>query len=141
MEFTTQVQWTHQRKGKIATEGMPTIEIASPVEFNGHPGIWSPEHLFVGAAEVCLMTTFLAMAEYNKLKFLNYSSKAVGVVDKSQGSLQVTKITIYPLVVVESEELVEAAFKTLDKAKRHCLISASMKTEVSMEAQVEVYHP
>jgi len=66
--YHTNVQWSTQRKGKLSNKGMPTIEIATPPEFpGGHPDIWSPEHLFVASAEICLMTTFLSIAEKSKL--------------------------------------------------------------------------
>ncbi len=96
--YRTSVQWSTKRKGKLATKGMPVIEVATPPEFpGGHPGIWSPEHLFVGAAEVCLMTTFLAIAEKSKLEFLNYASEAVGTLEKTDSGFQVTRIVIHPV--------------------------------------------
>ena len=132
--YQTSVQWSTRRKGKLATEGMPSIEVATPPEFpGGHPGIWSPEHLFVGAAEVCLMTTFLSIAEKSKLEFLNYVSEAVGTLEKTESGFQVTKIIIRPVVTVSHEADIDRAVKLLEKAEKHCLISNSMKTEVGIE--------
>lgn len=137
--YRTNVQWSRQRKGKLGTKGMPTIEIATPVEFpGGHPDIWSPEHLFVGAAEICLMTTFLSLAEKTKLVFVGYTSEAEGTMEKAEGGLQFTKIVIYPRVVVTNGHDVEKTRKLLEKAERYCLISNSMKTKVSMEPTVTV---
>lgn len=137
--YRTNVQWSRQRKGKLGTKGMPTIEVATPVEFpGGHPDIWSPEHLFVGAAEICLMTTFLSLAEKTKLVYVGYTSEAEGIMEKAEGGLQFTRIVIYPRVVVTNEDDVEKTRKLLEKAERYCLISNSMKTEVSMEPTVTV---
>ncbi len=137
--YTTNVQWSAMRKGKLGTKGMPTIEVATPPEFpGGHPGIWSPEHLFVGSAEICLMTTFLSIAEKSKLAFLNYASEAVGTLEKTDAGMQFTRIVITPTVVVPSADDVERTVKTLEKAERYCLISNSMKTEVSIEPKVVV---
>jgi organic hydroperoxide reductase OsmC/OhrA len=118
---------------------MPTIEVATPVEFpGGHPDIWSPEHLFVGAAEICLMTTFLSLAEKTKLAFVGYTSESEGIMEKAEGGLQFTRIVIYPKVVVTHGDDVEKTRKLLENAERYCLISNSMKTEVSMEPTVTV---
>jgi peroxiredoxin-like protein len=137
--YRTQVQWSTQRKGKLATKGMPNIEVATPIEFpGGHPDIWSPEHLFVGAAEICLMTTFLSIAEKSKLEFFNYTSEAEGTMEKGEGGLQFTKITIYPKVVVGKDSDVEKTIKLLEKAEKYCLISNSMKTEVRIDVSVSV---
>jgi organic hydroperoxide reductase OsmC/OhrA len=115
--------------------GMPNIEVATPPEFpGGHPGIWSPEHLFVGAAEICLMTTFLSLAEKAKLRFANYTSEAEGFLEKTEGELRFTRIVLYPKVVVEREEDVEKAHKLLEKAEKYCL--NSMRTEVSIQPTV-----
>ena len=137
--YTTNVQWSAMRKGKLGTKGMPTIEVATPPEFpGGHPGIWSPEHLFVGSAEICLMTTFLSIAEKSKLVFLNYASEATGTLEKTDAGMQFTRIVITPTVVVSSDDDVDRTVKILEKAERYCLISNSMKTEVSIEPKVVV---
>jgi peroxiredoxin-like protein len=137
--YHTKVQWSTQRKGKLSNKGMPTIEVATPPEFpGGHPDIWSPEHLFVGAAEICLMTTFLAIAEKSKLVFKNYLSEAEGFMEKTESGFQITRIVIYPKVVVASEDDVEKAIKILEKAERHCVISNSMKTQVTIQPKAEV---
>ena len=61
--YHTTVKWTDHRKGTMSCEGKPNVEVATPPEFKGHEGIWSPEDLFVASANICLMTTFIAVAE------------------------------------------------------------------------------
>jgi organic hydroperoxide reductase OsmC/OhrA len=70
--YNTSVSWSEGRIGQISEPTLPTIQVATPPEFpKGVPNYWSPEHLFVAAANVCLMTTFLAIAENSKLEFQN----------------------------------------------------------------------
>ena len=57
--YKTHIEWTLEKKGILKSEEKPDIDVACPPEFGGHPNIWSPEDLFVGATEVCLMTTFI----------------------------------------------------------------------------------
>jgi len=77
--YKTSLAWTSQRMGTLHSPGLPDVVVATPPQFpGGHEGIWSPEHLFVASAEVCLMTTFLAIAANSKLEFATYSSEATG---------------------------------------------------------------
>ena len=72
--YHTAVKWTEQRKGVISCVGKPDVQVATPPEFKGHEDIWSPEDLFVASANICLMTTFLAVAERAGLTFTSYES-------------------------------------------------------------------
>lgn len=68
--YNTQLRWSGERRGDLSSEGKPGLEIAAPPEFKGHPGLWTPEDLFVAAVEICTMTTFLAFASHKKLGLL-----------------------------------------------------------------------
>jgi organic hydroperoxide reductase OsmC/OhrA len=81
--YEINVRWTERKKGLLSSTGLPDIEVATPPQFaGGHEGIWSPEHLFVSSVAVCIMTTFLAIAELSKLEFLSYESRAIGNLKK-----------------------------------------------------------
>ncbi len=137
--YTTAVEWTKEKRGALSSAGMPTIEIATPANFpGGHEHIWSPEHLYTAAAEICLMTTFLSFAERAKLAFLSYKSQADGVLEKVDKSLLMSRIHIKPTITVSSEEDKAEALKLIERSERYCLISNSMKTEVTIEPTVVV---
>src|SRR2546425_3642932 len=55
--------WKSARRGMVSALGKPSLEVGSPPEFRGEPGIWTPEDLLVGALNSCLMLTFLALAQ------------------------------------------------------------------------------
>jgi len=137
--YTTAVEWTKERRAALSSRGLPTIEVATPPNFpGGHEGIWSPEHLYTAAAEVCLMTTFLSFAERANLDFLSYKSEADGILDKVEKSLLMTRIHIKPTITVASEADRAEALKLIERAERYCLISNSIKSEVTVEAIVVV---
>lgn len=137
--YTTAVEWTKEKRAALSSKGLPTIEVATPPNFpGGHEGIWSPEHLYTAAAEVCLMTTFLSFAERAKLAFLSYKSEADGILDKVEKSLLMTRIHIKPTITVANEADREEALKLIERAERYCLISNSMKSEVTIEPTVVV---
>lgn len=136
--YRTSVQWVSERRANLGAEGLPGLEVATPPEFpGGHPGVWSPEHLFTAAAEACLMTTFLAIAANSKLEFKAYSSTAEGFLEKTEAGLLMTEIVLRPRVVVAADQ-VDRAKRVLEKAEKNCLISNSMKTRVVLEPDVVV---
>ena len=137
--YSTSVEWTKQKRAALSSAFLPTIEVATPPQFpGGHEGIWSPEHLYTAAAEVCLMTTFLSIAEKAKLAFKSYKSEAVGTLEKVEKGMLMTKIHIKPTVAIDDESQMEKTVQLLEKAEKYCLISNSMKTEVTIEPIVLV---
>lgn len=131
--YQTTVKWTEQRKGVMSCVGKPEVQVATPPEFKGHEGIWSPEDLFVASANVCLMTTFLAMAERARLAFSSYESTAEGRLELVEGKFQFTTITIRPSITLKAGGDVVQAKELIEKAERNCLISNSMKATMRLE--------
>jgi len=131
--YQTTVKWTEQRKGVMSCVGKPEVQVATPPEFKGHEGIWSPEDLFVASANVCLMTTFLAMAERAGLAFSSYESTAEGRLELVEGKFQFTTITIRPSITLKAGGDVVQAKELIEKAERNCLISNSMKATITLE--------
>jgi peroxiredoxin-like protein len=131
--YHTTVKWTEQRKGVMSCAGKPDVQVATPPEFKGHDGMWSPEDLFVASVNICLMTTFLAVAERAGLAFSSYASTAEGRLELVEGQFQFTTITIRPSITLKSGEDVAQAKELIEKAERNCLISNSMKATVTLE--------
>ena len=131
--YQTAVKWTDQRKGVMSCTGKPEVQVATPPEFKGHEDIWSPEDLFVASANVCLMTTFLAVAERAGLAFSAYESAAEGRLELFEGKFQFTAITIRPSITLKSGDDAAKAKELIEKAERNCLISNSMKATVTLE--------
>ncbi|MEP7151819.1 MAG: OsmC family protein [Nitrospira sp.] len=134
--YRTAVKWTEQKKGTISSSGKPEIHVATPPEFKGHEGIWSPEDLFVASVNVCVMTTFLAFAERAGLPLSSYACDAEGRLELVEGKFQVTMITLRPHITLPSGGDVGKAKELIEKAEANCLISNSIKTRVSLEATI-----
>jgi organic hydroperoxide reductase OsmC/OhrA len=116
-----------------------TIEVATPPGFpKGIAGIWSPEHLLVGAVNSCFMTTFLAIAENFKLQFIDFNCKADGKLDKVDGKLMMSEILLLPVVTISSEAEREKAFRVLQKSEAACVISNSVKSRIVFQPSVNV---
>jgi peroxiredoxin-like protein len=137
-EFEASIEWTEAKQGQLSAPGLPDMEVASPPAFGGVEGTWTPEHLFVASANVCLMTTFLAMAEFSKLPLRAYRADAMGRLEKVPGEgFQLTAIDVYPHIDLERASDAERAKRILEKAEASCLISKSMKTPVRASATFE----
>ncbi len=134
--YRTAVKWTERKMGVIVSAGKPSLQVATPPEFKGHEGIWSPEDLFVSSVNVCVMSTFLAFAERAGLAFTAYESEAEGRLELVEGKFQFTSIALKPRITLKPGEDVAKAKELIDKAEANCLISNSIKTKVVMEATI-----
>lgn len=142
-EYQVQLNWQEGRKGLLSSEVLnDKITVATPPEFpKGIEGVWSPEHFFVAAVNSCLMTTFLAVAENSKLSFSHFECNAVGTLDKVEGKFMITAIKLQPKLVIPNESEKAKALRVLEMSEKACLISNSIKSEVTLEAEVIVEVP
>lgn len=136
--YEVNLAWNTDRKGIVSSPVLPvSIEVATPPEFpKGMPGIWSPEHLFVASVSSCLMTTFLAVAENSKFEFQEFSCNAVGKLEKVDGKMMISSITLFPEVVINDPEQEERAIRILGMSEKACLISNSVASKVEMVPKV-----
>ncbi|MDI6916646.1 MAG: OsmC family protein [Thermoplasmatales archaeon] len=136
--YQTQLKWTMERKGIISCKDKPDISVACAPEFGGHPKIWSPEDLFVGAVEVCTMTTFLWLANKKRISIKSYKSKAVGTAQMAEGALCFTSVNIKVRIGIADEKDRPRVEGMLQEISQWCLVSKSIKTEVKIEPEIFV---
>ena len=136
--YQTHLRWTGEKKGKLCSKTKPDIEVACPPEFGGHPGIWSPEDLFLASVEICIMTTFLWYVNKENLSLKSYDSKASGTVEMSGGVFQFSSIVIKVRIGISSEDDRFHVEKMMKKVERACLITNSIRTDVNIESDVSI---
>jgi len=134
--YQTSLYWTCEKKGILSCEDKPDINVACPPEFGGHPGIWSPEDIFLASIEICTMTTLLWFVNKENIKLESYSSEASGTVEMVSGVFQFSSITVKVKIGIISEEDHEHVEKILKKVERACLITNSIKTNVHIESEI-----
>ncbi len=139
--YITSVEWKGEKKALATSEGKPSLEVATPPEFKGHAGIWSPEDLFVEAVNACIMTTFLSFIERAGLVLSGYSSVAEGKLERGADGFSFTEIIVRPSIKVTNEEDQAKAEELIEKAEANCLISNSIKSRVILEAVVVISAP
>jgi peroxiredoxin-like protein len=131
--------WTMRRRGIASAEDVPrTINFSSPPEFQGEPGLWTPEHLLVASVATCFLATFRAVAENSKLPVARLEVEAEGVLEKQEGGFRFTRVVVRPRLTIADAADQERAQRLLEKAERACLISRSLSSQVEMLATVEV---
>ncbi len=116
----------------MCSAGKPTIEVATPPEFKGHEGIWTPEELFVASVNICIKTTFLHYAQRINFEFLSYESEAEGVLERVKNQFMFSEIKVRPKIVVASSNQIEKAKELIELAEKNCLISNSIVSKVTV---------
>jgi organic hydroperoxide reductase OsmC/OhrA len=136
--YRTTLSWLGNRAGMNGSDGKPPFRVASPPEFKGEEGVWTPEDLFVAAVNTCTMTTFAAFIIKREVAVASYESEAEGTLEFADGSYRFTKVVVRPRVVAMAPATRELIEGILHDAHKACLISNSISGEVIIEPVIEI---
>lgn len=136
--YEVKTRWTQQRRGVLAAEGKPALEVASPPEFKGHPGVWTPEDLLVAAVSACTMTTFLSFAARREVQLLSYECDATGTLEMVEGKFRFSRVVLRPRIIVARNEDVSGVLTAFHDAEASCLVANSLLTKVEGEPEILV---
>lgn len=138
--YRTALRRLEGRVGELTSDGKPSLRVAAPPEFHGQSGLWTPEDLFVAAVEVCLMLTFVGIAEKRGLSFASYESQAEGRLEWKQGSYRFVRVVISPTVAFFDEHSTAAGREVMERTHDTCLVARSLNCEVIVEPSFVVRH-
>ncbi len=130
--YEVDLEWQTERRGALTAPSKPSILGGPPPEFDGSAEWWSPEHLLLGAVNLCQMTTFLALSGKARLGVEAYRSRAEGKLDKIGSGIVFTAITLRIEVRVAEADRSRAE-QLLHTAHKHCIVSNSLKPSVALE--------
>ena len=136
--YTNSLVWDRARRGNTSAPGKPQIEVGSPPEFKGEPGVWCPEELLVAALNGCLMLTFISLAQSKGVQFVAYESAAEGLLENVEGKYLISEVSVRPSLIVKSAADLEAARSIMGQVEEHCFISNSIKAKVTLTPQFRV---
>jgi len=136
--YSVGTKWESGRKGVLRSDSKPPVQVASPPEFKGVPGLWTPEDLFVAAIDTCQMTTFLALAARAELPLMSYTSSASGSLEFGEGGYRFTRVTLQPTIVVGETASREAVEQLVHDAHRACLIGRSVRCAIEVVPEIQV---
>ncbi len=131
MIYHTGYEWDSDEgeRGMLSIPGRWPLLVSGPED----EARYAPEHLLLGAAEICLFNTFFAIAAKARLAIKAYISTAVGELEfVPREGYHFKSLLIRPVVTVAPEDT-ERAERVLEQAHRACLIARSLNCEVVME--------
>jgi len=126
------------RGHEVAFEGKASIDMTAAPEYRGDPARHNPEDLLVASLASCQMLTFLGIASMSKVEVLSYADQAVGKVEKADGKMRMTTVTLRPKIVLAAGSNRDRAAGLVTKAHEQCFIANSVTTQVIVEPEFEV---
>lgn len=85
---------------------------------------------------VALWLLFLAIAEYSKLEFEAFDCDADGILEKVEKKYAMPGIVLNATLKLKDENVKERAQRILEKAEAACLITQSIKSEVTLKINI-----
>ena len=122
----------------LTSPGLPDIATASPPEFGGPGGVWSPETLLCASIADCFVLSFRAVARASRCEWSEVACRVEGILERIEGVTQFTRYRIFASLKVPSEAAREKATRLLERAEHICLISSSLRGERILVTEVVV---
>ncbi len=126
----------NEGKVTVTGEGLPDLETASPPQFDGPLGVWSPETLFSAAVADCFVLTFRAIARASKFEWNSLECKAEGVLERPEKITLFTTFNLHAVLHAPEGAKVDLAERLLEKAEALCLITASLKSDIVLTTEI-----
>jgi len=135
--FGVELSWLLKNKGILSAHDVQSsLAVAKPVQFGGEGKEWSPEHLFLGSLSSCFMNTYLVFAKKLEFEISHLECNSTGKIELVDGRYEFTTIDIYPKIYIVDENKKEQAIAALQKTEKYCLISNSVRSEITYHGEV-----
>jgi len=123
---------------RLDAPGVVPIESQPPPEFGGPPGHWSPETLLCAAVADCFVLSFRAVARASRLDWQSLEVGVEGLLERTDDGPRFTRFTVSPRLCLGEGASEVLARTILEKAKRSCLVSNSLRAESVLAPMVLV---
>jgi organic hydroperoxide reductase OsmC/OhrA len=122
----------------VTAAGLPGFQTATPPEFDGPGGMWSPETLLCASIADCLILTFRSVARAARFEWLHLECRVEGMLDRVERVSQFTHCTSFVKLTVSAGANVAKGRELLERAEHGCLIANSLRGTRSLDTQVVV---
>lgn len=131
---------TGEGKGLVTLTSaqLPSLETASPPEFDGPAGVWSPETLLCAALADCFVLTFRAVSRAASFGWLRLECRVEGVLERVERTSQFTRYTTFAKLTVPEGADSARARGLLERAEQGCLIANSVRGTRTLEVEISV---
>lgn len=135
-----QLDWLSDTKGVLsandAKEVTGTIRVGTHPQLGGDGEPWSAQHLFLGAINSCVMSTYLSLAEKHHLDTSHFVCNSIGEVQMVDGKYRLVNINLYPKVYIIEEAKQNKAEQVLQEACQNSMIINAVNTDVFFHGEV-----
>lgn len=116
----------YDRDHIITTANKPVLPGSSDPSFRGDATRYNPEELLVASLSSCHMLWFLHLCAAAGVIVVEYVDDAAGTMEETAGGGgRFTEVTLFPVITVTSEEMIEKADGLHEKANELCFIANS----------------
>ncbi len=120
----------------VNATGLPQIDTAPPVQFDGPGGTWSPETLLCASVADCFILTFRALAKASKFDWIELACRVEGVLERVDGIAQFTRFATRATLKMADGADLNAAHALLEKAEDRCLIANSLRGTRALDVEI-----
>jgi organic hydroperoxide reductase OsmC/OhrA len=120
----------------LSAAGLRELRMAPPPEFDGPGDAWSPEQLLIASVESCFLFTLRAVAAASKLEFISLELSGQGKLERKEGITRFTDVVLRPILTVPPGVIPSIAQQALEKSAKVCFVSASLLTDIRLEAEI-----
>jgi organic hydroperoxide reductase OsmC/OhrA len=136
---STGAGWEHYEREHSALAPPAEQEVRLTTgEAKGDPAVLNPEQLLVMAASSCQLLWFLHLASKARIDVVAYEDEATALMPEDEQPMSITEITLRPRIVIAGEASEERVLKLVATAHDHCYIANSLKSDMRIEAAIEV---
>ncbi len=138
-EYTSIVRWSEDEDehGTITMDCGYACGFHKPVEFGGKEGMMNPEDAFVGSLAMCYSITLRSTLEKMRLELADFRLETKGILEDTEEGSKITRIDLIPKVKLKDKEDRNKVERALELAKKNCLISKSMDSEIKLKPDIE----
>jgi uncharacterized OsmC-like protein len=120
----------------LESRGLPPLTTATPPEFDGPGGRWSPETLLVAAVADCFLLTFRGIAKASSLPWFSVTVEVTGTLERPDRVSRFTRFDIRARLILEPDVSEARARRILMRAEETCLITRSMSGEAHLDIEI-----
>lgn len=136
-EYTSIVNWSDEEDehGTLDMDCGYSCSFHKPMEFGGAEGVMNPEDAFVGSLAMCYSITLESTLEKMRLELEDFELETKGILEDTDEGSKITKIHVIPRVKLTDEEDRDKVERALELAKKNCLISNSMSSDIELKPE------
>ena len=123
---------------KVNSTDLSDLATASPPEFDGPGGAWSPETLLVASIADCFILTFRGVSRAAHLEWESLDAQVEGTLERIEGVTRFTRYLTRAVLTVNPSVDHAKAKELLERAEKVCLVANSLRAERILEATVNV---